>query len=404
MPLTITYTFSPGAIIYASRFNTNFSDVKNWADAHEVATTGIHGVTGNIVGDTDTQTLSNKTFTGGIVLSGVNFTGDLDLYSGSNINVYSDSGSTLEFQINGTTGSVILAANALLVLDGSILKDYIQRSGAGQIDVYSNAILTTRTTSAGDFQIMNNLGMAPGKAIYLNGLSGTDYILNTSAGVNTLVSNGILTTSSTIAGDFVISNNLGISIGKAIYLRGLSGTDFIANTANGQNDIYAAGTLALRTGIGGTVSFPNGAVSITNTLTVGATSAILPSANATQNIGASATTFKELFLARVASPTANGINANSGVKAWGNVSLTGTLNSGYNCTVVSAGTGTGIYNITFTLPFSSTGYCITASIINASQIAFYTQISSASVAQVIITTTGGIAVDKGFTFMAIGTQ
>ena len=42
--MIITYTFVPFAIIYASRFNTNFSDVKNWADLHEITTTGIHGV------------------------------------------------------------------------------------------------------------------------------------------------------------------------------------------------------------------------------------------------------------------------------------------------------------------------------------------------------------------------
>ena len=63
MPMIITYTFVPFAIIYASRFNTNFSDVKNWADLHEITTTGIHGVgAGFIVGTTLVQTLTNKTF------------------------------------------------------------------------------------------------------------------------------------------------------------------------------------------------------------------------------------------------------------------------------------------------------------------------------------------------------
>lgn len=63
MPLSITFTFSPGAIIFASRFNQNFSDVQVWANAHEIATTGVHGVgAGQIVGTTLTQTISNKTF------------------------------------------------------------------------------------------------------------------------------------------------------------------------------------------------------------------------------------------------------------------------------------------------------------------------------------------------------
>jgi len=42
--MNITWTFSPGAIIFASRFNQNFSDVKNWADNHELLTNGVHGI------------------------------------------------------------------------------------------------------------------------------------------------------------------------------------------------------------------------------------------------------------------------------------------------------------------------------------------------------------------------
>ena len=60
MPMNITWTFSPGAIIFASRFNQNFSDVKNWADAHEIATTGVHGVgSGTIVGTASANSFTN---------------------------------------------------------------------------------------------------------------------------------------------------------------------------------------------------------------------------------------------------------------------------------------------------------------------------------------------------------
>lgn len=51
-----------------------------WSVAHETAATGVHGVSGNIVGTSDTQTLTNKTINGA-ALSGT-FTGSPTL-SGS---------------------------------------------------------------------------------------------------------------------------------------------------------------------------------------------------------------------------------------------------------------------------------------------------------------------------------
>ena len=79
MPLVITWTFAPGQIIFASRFNTNFTDVKTWADTHEVTTHGIHGVVGDIVGRTDLQNLSNTTILDNVKWrSGTIFDGILD--------------------------------------------------------------------------------------------------------------------------------------------------------------------------------------------------------------------------------------------------------------------------------------------------------------------------------------
>ena len=37
------------------------SDVQGWISDHNNLTTGVHGVSGNVVGTSDTQTLSNKT-------------------------------------------------------------------------------------------------------------------------------------------------------------------------------------------------------------------------------------------------------------------------------------------------------------------------------------------------------
>ena len=48
-----------------SQNTSDIGDVTTDLSTHEGATSGIHGVTGNVVGDTDIQTLTNKTISGG---------------------------------------------------------------------------------------------------------------------------------------------------------------------------------------------------------------------------------------------------------------------------------------------------------------------------------------------------
>lgn len=73
MSLSITYNnFIPGTTIFASQANTNSADIENWANAHEIATTGVHGVgAGTIVG-----TANNNTFTGTNIFSGISAFGN----------------------------------------------------------------------------------------------------------------------------------------------------------------------------------------------------------------------------------------------------------------------------------------------------------------------------------------
>ena len=47
------------------------------ANAHVNASSGVHGLTGNVVGDTDTQTLTNKTLTD-VSINGATFSGTIE--------------------------------------------------------------------------------------------------------------------------------------------------------------------------------------------------------------------------------------------------------------------------------------------------------------------------------------
>ena len=74
---------------YQSYADTAEADAKSYADGivgtvagdlstHEQATTGVHGVTGNIVGTTDAQTLSNKTLGSDLAAGGYKVSGLMD--------------------------------------------------------------------------------------------------------------------------------------------------------------------------------------------------------------------------------------------------------------------------------------------------------------------------------------
>ena len=57
------FTFTANTIIRSAQVNSNFSDIKTAYNAHDTATTGVHGITSPnaIVGTTSSQELTNKT-------------------------------------------------------------------------------------------------------------------------------------------------------------------------------------------------------------------------------------------------------------------------------------------------------------------------------------------------------
>jgi len=81
MPLVIPNTFVPLTTILSSATNTNNTSISNWANAHETATTGVHGVgAGTIVGTANVNAFTNNnsfgapvTFTNGISTNSPNF-------------------------------------------------------------------------------------------------------------------------------------------------------------------------------------------------------------------------------------------------------------------------------------------------------------------------------------------
>lgn len=69
--------FTPDTLAKSGEVNNNFSEVKNSTNAHMIATSGEHGVSGAIVGTTDLQTVSNKTIVSPTVTGTATFTGTI---------------------------------------------------------------------------------------------------------------------------------------------------------------------------------------------------------------------------------------------------------------------------------------------------------------------------------------
>ncbi len=232
-------------------------------------------------------TISGLTLSGAITLSTAHFTGDMNIWSGFDFNVYSDSGSTQKFKVTGASGDVSIIFGAKYNLSFAGI-DYWTNSGTGINQLFSNSLLTFYTDSGGNSYFGSNVVMATGQKLFLSASINGDYIVNSAHGQNDLFSAGVLTMRTNSTGEVNFTNTIATTSGSGIFLDTSAGNDYIINTANGQNDIMAAGTLALRTGTGGTVSIPNG------TLTVGA--AILPVTNAAQNVGSGAAAFANYYV------------------------------------------------------------------------------------------------------------
>ena len=54
-------TFTANTLAKSAEVNSNFTDVKTAHNTHVDATTGEHGVSGTIMGTSDTQSVTNKT-------------------------------------------------------------------------------------------------------------------------------------------------------------------------------------------------------------------------------------------------------------------------------------------------------------------------------------------------------
>lgn len=163
-------------------------------------------------------------------------------YSGANFSLFSDTGSTLKFKVDGSTGQIQIPSTVELILSGSsVSKTAIREDSVG--------VFTTKVGGTDRLSINSTgIGIPSGNKFYLDGilLTGNTYWYESAADIARLVVGGTDAIVADHAANIVIfsSRNVALATGRSLYFDGGTNTSTIYTSGN--LDTYVGGTLAFR--------------------------------------------------------------------------------------------------------------------------------------------------------------
>jgi len=165
--------------------------------------------------------------------------------------------STINFQI---------ASTRRMYFDGGS-SVWMDSPSANVMRFVTNSTEAARFDASGNTLLSGSLVVNTGQSIGVDGVGGNDYIIGSAANQISIYTGGTERLRLNNGSNYteIRSGSLIIQSGANFFLDG--GTnDYWTNSANGQNDLYAAGSLVLRTASSGPIQFFNG-INLTNPVT-----------------------------------------------------------------------------------------------------------------------------------------
>jgi hypothetical protein len=231
-------------------------DVAGWISDHSDLTTDVHGVTGNVVGTSDTQTLSNKTISDNLHFDdGMGVAGNIHA---SNQNLVIDGNNYLDINADNDMTLATSSGNIILNPDGVV---YIGNAGSSDnrvvtvADLESNTVVQSVTGTTDEIEVSddgnNNITVGlPDDVVIEDTLtvgSGDNPTFNANAQMGEVNINGIVnladsagTNASSLGIDF--DGYLKLTTPDSIALNATDGDVYIGTVSAGNEVVTQAGT------------------------------------------------------------------------------------------------------------------------------------------------------------------